>query len=350
MAVQGAHLVGSLTCPDAETTFRTASARLGGHLRRIPDGEVGARFHWILFQGAVFDATAGLTRIGAEPALLAGFDVRPVTLDGTVAADQIAFPPLGYAAAARESYAHFARLRDAGVIRPDTRFQVSLPTPLAPLTTFVHPDARAALERPYTEALLAEVGDIAASIPAADLSIQFDLAVEFAYLEHSQGRKVAYGAAPWWDDVERGLLDRAADAAGAVPADVELGFHLCYGDVGERHFVEPLDATNLTLVANGLADRIEREITWLHLPVPIERDDAAYFAPLRDLHRHRFRELYLGLVHHEDGAPGARSRLAAASASGIGDFGVGTECGFGRGPAERTAPLLDLHALLAAPW
>jgi len=25
-------------------------------------------------------------------------------------------------------------------------------------------------------------------------------------------------------------------------------------------------------------------------------------------------------------------------------FGVATECGFGRGPAEHTAPLLDLHA------
>src|SRR5699024_5206794 len=192
--------------------------------------------------------------------------------------------------------------------------------------------------------------DIAAAIPAADLAIQFDLAIEFAYLEHSQGRSVGYGAAPWWDDVERGLLDRAAHVARAVPADVDLGFHLCYGDVGDGHFVEPRDATNLTRVANGLADRIDREITWLHLPVPIERDDAAFFAPLRDLDRHRFSELYLGLVHHEDGVAGARARIASATGSGIGDFGVGAECGCGRGPSERTAPLLDLHALLAAPW
>ncbi|MPV50329.1 hypothetical protein GCG21_10005 [Pseudactinotalea sp. HY160] len=350
MAIQGAHLVGSLTCTDAESTFRVASQHLGGHLRRIPDGEVGPRFHWILFQGAAFAATAGLSRVGDEPALLAGFDVRPFALDGSVEPDRLAFSDLGYADAALESYATFARLREAGVVRAGTRFQVSLPTPLAALTTFVHPEARAAVEGPYTAALLAELDRITAAIPAADLAIQFDLAVEFAYLENSQGRAVAYGRGPWWDDVAAGLLDRAAHVGRAVPAGVELGFHLCYGDVGERHFVEPLDATNLVLVANGLAERIDREITWLHLPVPIERDDAAFFAPLRDLHRHRFAELYLGLVHHEDGTDGARARIASAGASGVGDFGLATECGFGRGPAERTAPLLDLHARLAAAW
>src|SRR5690606_13116548 len=123
---------------------------------------------------------------------------------------------------------------------------------------------------PYTAALIDEIERITAAIPAADLAIQFDLALEFAYLEHSQGRAVSAGEHPWWQDVAGGLLDRAAAVARAVPAGVELGFHLCYGDVGERHFVEPLDATNLVLVANGLAERIERELTWLHLPVPIE--------------------------------------------------------------------------------
>src|SRR5699024_4780485 len=153
----------------------------------IPDGEVGARFHWILFQGEVFHSVPGLARVGDEPVIMAGFDVRPVHFDGTVEPGDLAFGELGYAAAALEPHAVFTRLRDAGAIRPGTRFQVSLPTPLAAITTFVHPDARAALEGPYTAALIDEIERITAAIPAADLAIQFDLALEFAYLEHSQG-------------------------------------------------------------------------------------------------------------------------------------------------------------------
>jgi hypothetical protein len=80
----------------------------------------------------------------------------------------------------------------------------------------------------------------------------------------------------------------------------------------------------------------------VHLPVPIERDDAAYFAPLADLGLPEGTELYLGLVHHEDGVDGALRRIDAASTA-VTRFGVATECGFGRGPAERTVPLLDLH-------
>lgn len=45
---RGAHLVGSVNYPDAETMIRTAAEALGGRLKLIPDGEVGERFHWIL--------------------------------------------------------------------------------------------------------------------------------------------------------------------------------------------------------------------------------------------------------------------------------------------------------------
>jgi non-canonical (house-cleaning) NTP pyrophosphatase len=59
--------------------------------------------------------------------------------------------------------------------------------------------------------------------------------------------------------------------------------------------------------------------------------------------------LYLGLIHHEDGVEGAHRR-ARAAASAQSRFGVATECGFGRGPSERTVPLLQLHAAVALPW
>jgi len=85
---------------------------------------------------------------------------------------------------------------------------------------------------------------------------------------------------------------------------------------------------------------------WIHLPVPRERDDAAYFAPLRGLKRASGTELYLGLVHFTDGLAGARRRLAA-TASAVTDFGIATECGLGRRPPATIADLFRLHAAIA---
>jgi methionine synthase II (cobalamin-independent) len=139
------------------------------------------------------------------------------------------------------------------------------------------------------------------------------------------------------------VVARAVRQISAVPADVQVGFHLCYGDVEEQHFAQPTDAGTIASVIRGVLAAAPRPVSWFHLPVPIERDDEAYFAPLADLDLPEGTEVELGLLHHEDGLEGAARRIAAASTV-LDRFGVGTECGFGRGPAERTAPLLDLHA------
>lgn len=338
--VRGAHLVGSVNLPDAESVLRAVGARLGDRMRRFPDGEVGERYYWIQFQTRRFDRMAGLSRLPIDPILLRGeFDGRPFRLDG--AAETLDFPDLGYAAAALDSYAVFARLREEGVFPTAARFQVSLPTPAAVTGAFIVPEDRAAFEPAYERALFGELERILAGIPHTDLAIQWDTAVEFGLLE---GR-----IQPWFDDVLAGVVERAARQADAVPAEVEVGYHLCYGDVEEQHFVQPADAGHLAAVTAGILASARRPITFVHLPVPIERDDAAYFAPLAALDLPEETELYLGLLHHEDGAAGARRRINAALTAQP-RFGVATECGFGRGPSERTTALLDLHAEIAGAW
>jgi hypothetical protein len=52
----GAHLVGSVPLPDAETVFRTLSSGLGERLRRLPDGETGPSADWIVWQYPVLSA------------------------------------------------------------------------------------------------------------------------------------------------------------------------------------------------------------------------------------------------------------------------------------------------------
>ncbi|MFT4213783.1 MAG: hypothetical protein QM622_03285 [Microbacterium sp.] len=344
---QGAHLVGSVNYDDAETTMRAAATELGGLLRRIPDGEPGPRFHWIMFQPDVLGAADGLERVGAERIPLRSLDARPLRIADGVDASSLRLPPLGYATAARASYRIFTRLREEGVIAPGIRFQVALPTPTAIVGSFFSGDDRAAFEPVYRDAMAREVDEILTTIPHEDLAVQWDCAVEFALIET---HLYSGGVRPWWDgDLWEGVVARAADVIDLIPADVETGVHLCYGDVAEKHFVEPADTGNLVRFANALVGKISRPLAWLHLPVPIERDDDAYFAALDGLALPTGTELYLGLVHREDGAEGAHRRIRTALRHAPA-FGVATECGIGRAPAGTTEGILRAHAEVAAPW
>jgi hypothetical protein len=68
------------------------------------------------------------------------------------------------------------------------------------------------------------------------------------------------------------------------------------------------------------------------MPVPKDRDDVAYFAPLKGLELGST-SLFLGLVHAND-EEGTRKRNQAAGGVDIQTFGVATECGMGRTPVN----------------
>jgi hypothetical protein len=91
---------------------------------------------------------------------------------------------------------------------------------------------------------------------------------------------------------------------------------------------------------------IKRPVQLVHMPVPRNRSDDAYFTPLRDLHLPPQTELCLGLVHHTDGIEGTRRRLAAAEKF-VKDFSIATECGFGRRDPKTIPELLRIHAQAA---
>ena len=333
----GAILVGSVPLADAEQVFRTAVHHLGRHLKRLPDGETGSRSHWIAWQLAVFKQTPGL-----ESELVTTGYVRRERFRVKPGVDpaSVKFPSLGYADAAIESWKVFSRLQADGSIDTALRFQVCLPTPLAPVQSYLVPEAQTTLAPAYEAAILEELDRMLSDIPHERLAIQWDTAIEFAVLE---GVMPTFLANP-----ERDILARLTRLGNRVPADVQLGFHLCYGDAGHKHFKEPEDAGKLVRVANHLAQTLERPLDWLHLPVPRERDDDAYFRPLADLRLSPATELYLGLVHLGDGADGTQRRIATARRH-LSRFGVGTECGLGRRPPETISPLLALHAGVSAP-
>lgn len=333
------HLCGSVPLADAESVFRMASDRLGPHVTRIPDGETGVRDNWVVWQLPMLQAHPDLETV-PPPGPEYGPSLRVQPKPG-VDAESVVFDSLGYSDAALASWQVFSGLRDEGAIAPGVRFQVCLPTPIAVVAAFVGEHQRE-LEVAYEARLMTELAQILAVVPAGDLAIQWDTAVEFAVFE---------GVFPAWfgSDYEtqrREVVDRLVRLGQAVPDSVELGYHLCYGDFGHEHFVQPTDTSKLAAVATDLTARLGRRLDWIHLPVPIGRTDAAYFEALRTLSLPAETTLYLGLVHATDGLEGARRRIAAAHEV-VPEFGIATECGMGRRPADQIPGLMDLHAELA---
>lgn len=84
------------------------------------------------------------------------------------------------------------------------------------------------------------------------------------------------------------------------------------------------------------------------MPVPKDRNDAAYFAPLEELKLQDNTQLFLGLIHHAD-EDGTRRRVEAAEKV-VKKFGVATECGMGRTPPEELESILKICAAVSAPY
>ena len=143
-AVVGAHLCGSVPLPTADDVFRVVGEELGGHLRRIPDGETSDQLHVdrLVRPDLLADRWAG-----RAPSLLRGYSPRVIGLaDGRLPED-IRYPSLGYVDAALASYETFKRYEQEGKLPADVRFQVSMGTPIATVSAAVAPSERRPPER-----------------------------------------------------------------------------------------------------------------------------------------------------------------------------------------------------------
>ena len=335
----GAHLVGSVPLPDAETVFRTVSAALGSHLRRITDGETGRRGRWIWFQREMLEQ---------HPAMEIDTDEPPYALyqwDGQLLRETpyIRFRagvdptlvefPTGYAEAALESFGLYTRLRDEGVIGTNTRFQVSLPTPMATAYMYLSPAARDSYIPAYERSLVAALGQILDTTPHDRLSIQWDVCQEVLLFEGYFPHRPA--------DYRDQVFAELGRLGAAVPDTVDLGYHLCYGSPRDEHLVMPKDMGILVEIANGIAANLDRRLDFIHMPVPQDRTDEAYFRPLDGLRLPGGAEVILGLIHYDDAA-GDRARSDTARGF-LPSFGVATECGWGRTDPARVPGLLESH-------
>jgi len=333
------HLVGSVGLDTVEDVFASAGRLLGPYLKRVPDGEVGGRRLWISWQVPLLRANPCLEVDTSRPG---ASTFTPLKLVDGVSASEIRFGELGYAREARASYVDFLDARGRGDLPPRVRFQVSLPTPYAVISVFASPAFVETILPVYERAMLEEVQRLCARIPHTDLAVQWDVCIEMVQWDGRWARKPFPG-------IDRYFGEMFARLAAGVPNDVELGFHLCYGDLDAKHFIEPEDASKMVELANLIAEYVKRPIAWMHMPVPIARHDDAFYAPLRGLRLASETELYLGLVHAQDGVEGTRRRMASAQQY-VAEFGIGSECGIARGRTPDVAlEFLKVYAGAAAP-
>ena len=337
------HFAGSIPLPDAETVFRTLAAATASHLKRLPDGETGIRKTWIRFLQQV---------LADNPAIEVANDIPSFKFtqwDGKVLREiprlrvrpgarlNAATIETGYADMAIESWRIFDRLQQEGVVPAGVKFQISLPTPIAPTYNNMVPTDRPAVIPVLTTHMLGEVARIAQALPNERIALQWDVCQEVVAWEGY------YEPGPV-DFREETIAELIAIGDG-VPAAIELGYHLCYGSPADEHVIQPKDAGVMTEMVNAVTAGVGRPIEFFHLPVPKPRTDDAFFAPLDGLRLRPETELYLGLVHRDDMA-GNAARLAAARRHTRVD-GVATECGMARGDPERFAELLAAHVKTA---
>jgi len=231
------HLIGSIPLETSEQVFRALAQELGPWLKRYPDGETGERSRWVYFQGQM---------LRAHPDMEIDPTVPPypfVQWDGKVVREinQVRFKPsvdptkvafeTGYDKAALVSWQIFKRLRDSGAIAKSVRFQVSLPTPHSSGYLYVSGPARQTYFAVYERALLAALANIVKAIPAKDLSIQWDVCQEVLAFEGYFKDRPA--------DYKKQTFDMLGRLGDAVPAGVEMGYHLCYGSPRDEHLVQP---------------------------------------------------------------------------------------------------------------
>jgi hypothetical protein len=351
MPPSSVHFNGSVNLTDAETVMREIASRVPIGLRRLPDGETGDRGRWILFQLGRLLQSPAFVKVtdGGEPG---DFEQLPlVRLADGVTPDSLRWPDLGYASAYARSYEIFSRLTAEGIIPSGVRFQVEYPTPLAPVRAWIAASQHDELLGSYERALFSDLQRLLALVPHDRVAVQWDVAVEIGILEGARGTPPA-GAFG-------GIVAGLARCIGQVPNQIPAGLHLCYGDYGHRHLVEPRSLAMQVRLLNEVTAAAPRAVSFAALTVPQYRRDGDYFAPLRELRADDRTELYFAIVpyHPAEQEPGTTAeqirlidRFLAESTPGMREWGICTECGMGRVEPQDVSGLLDLHREILAAY
>jgi hypothetical protein len=220
------YLVGSVPMANATEVFEKVSAALGPRIKRLPDGETGARCDWITWLEPVFSENPAFVKSGEFFRVHAsGTGRERYTLKPGLQPQDVRFDTLFYADIAKRSYADFKRLKEAGKIPAGTKFQVDLVPAHSVIWLFLVDALHAPIDPIYNDAVKREIDKIAAAIPHDELAIQFDVAsAVFARLERNEPSSYGRSKA----EMQEAFANIVVDLGSRVPPGVDLLYHLCY--------------------------------------------------------------------------------------------------------------------------
>ena len=358
------HFVGSIPGKDASEVFTKCCASVGDYLARVPDGETGYRTIYIgHLAHTVYARHPDIVTVSRPPPVdpdnpqewrQPGEDWLPMAKDGSdmwkftlrKGVKTLHIDTLGYADAAIESYKVFCEARERDIIPAGVRFQVSLPAVVDGMGLFIHrlTDMRYFVPA-YENAMAADIRRMLEVIPPRDLAIQWDnvcgvLEYEAKVTGQNMPMKIPLLLKLMMGSPVKRFRRMLSAFAANIPSETEFGLHFCYGDIGHKHALEPRDLSVCVRLANEAVDHAGRSVDWIHMPAPRGRKDDVYYQPLQNLNDAP--RLYLGLVHLTDGVEGTKTRIEVAKRYKA-EFGISTECGFGRRPPETIPQLLELH-------
>lgn len=363
----GAHLCGSVPFDSAQQVFEQIGEKLGSRITSITDGETDNGRHWWIFSQSSFFQNENFDLrnpwLAAWLAASAGVelkgDVEPKKLEPHEYEEALKDLKPGFDVWALQSYELFKAAKAAGHVPQHVKFQVTLPTPLGVVTAFVSQIHGAPVEKIYARKMKECVDRIQRSIPHNELVIQWDYAMEPAMLDgvYDYFQFKDFFTPHFKENIKGELTSRLSEMIEWVARDVPVGFHLCYGDLMHMHFKEPEDTMLLAEIIEMLQKASSRHVDWVHIPVPKSRSDADYLKPLVQKNvlkpmSDNKTKLWMGLVHANDEA-GTRARIATTEEvlKGFPDlqWGISTECGWGRTPRPEVESIIEILNELSAP-
>jgi len=352
-------LVGSVPLPTADDVF-LACRDMAPFLSSVPDGEIGARRFWTPYLPLrTFSQHPDLIEVrhpswaefleeGRWELPTDGdfnehwpFRIKPGVTD-------LDLGDLHYAGPAIDSYRIFTAVRDRGELPADLSFQVGIPSIDSVIEDyFPDRDDWPLAKRAYQTSAFREIERMLEEIPADDLVVQWDLAIEPVNIE--------LGVNPWLSGSAEGNPVEAHDGGDqlahhmesinqlwkGVPEPVRLGYHWCYGTWGGWPMTELRSLDLCVRLANETVAGAGRAIDYVHMPV-IRDPGEEFFAPLEDLDIGDTR-LYLGLIHHDDPDPDGLDRRLELARRYVKDFGIGGVCGYGRVRHTEVGQIFDGH-------
>jgi hypothetical protein len=338
-------LVGSIPMETVADVFCAWGGSLGRFMPCMPDGEVGDRAAWVdMLAYRVYNGHPDLETLkrpapenGVErwrPRNLTDeweFKVRPGVKLVTFGEPGWR---LGYARDALNSYFVFQTLKKEGVLPQELRLQVCLPLTISAVMPYFHDFADWDKIIPgFESAMRAEIAKMLERIPARELAIQWDEAVELQDVEFG------YPYSPEAGRFERNTAP-IRRLSHDIPAEVMLGHHLCYGTLGGWPMVSPKDLAMAVKFANVAVATSGRRVDFVHIPT-LNTTDESYYQPLRDLEVGGA-SVYLGLIHNMQDKARFRQRVAIARKY-LREFGLSAPCGFGRENPGTLPALLQDH-------